>query len=208
MFNLTKIPQPIVIKSAPISEIVRTFSILTLPTLPPQKNEFDGKITQDMVATRDTPIATSALGTPVMQDITFKSVTFTDFNTGLKRTTADLVMQTILLNVTQAKKIILTEIQGLDGTVKEYIGLDDFQITVNGIIVGENGHNPTDEIIALIRTLVARPAVPVVCTYLNNLGVFNVVIKEFTLDQEAGGYSKQNFTINCLSDAEVILQIL
>lgn len=207
--DITKVPEPIVIKSAPINTIIRTFGILAIQTLPPQTNEFDGKITEGMVAFRDAPIATSDLGTPVMQDITFKSVTYTDFTTGLKRTTTDLKLQTILLNVTQAKKIVMTEIQGRDGTVKEYIGLDDFEITINGIINGQAGHNPTDDIISLKNNvLIPRVSIPVVCTYLNNLGITTITVKDFTLDQEAGGYSKQNFTINCLSDAEVVLSIL
>lgn len=203
--DITKVPEPFVIKSAPINDIIRTFSILTLPPLPPQTNEFQGNV---QVYTKDAPIATSPLGTPVMQDITFKSVNYTDFNTGLQRSTGEVNLQTILLNVNQAKKIITTEIQGKDGTVKEYIGLDDYTISINGIINGSNGHNPADEIIALMRVLVGRPAIPVVCTYLNNLGIFNIVIKEFTLDQEAGGYSKQAFSISALSDADVILQII
>lgn len=205
MPDLTNISSPVVIKSAPINDIVRTFSILNLPTQPPQKNDFDGKIQS---FTRDTPIATSALGTPVMQDITFDSVNYTDFNTGLQRSTGKVNFQTVLFTVTQAKKIITTEIQGRDGTVKEYIGLDDYEIRINGIINGPNGHNPVDETIAMMRMLVGRPTIPIICTYLNNLGIFNVVIKEFTLDQEPGGYSKQNFSITALSDADVILQIL
>jgi len=172
----------------------------------PQRNDFMGKVT---VATPDvSPLTLSPLGTPVMQDITFGSVTYTDFTTGKQITTKATNFINILLNVTQAKKIICTEIQGRDGTVKEYIGLDDFEITINGFIVGTNGHNPTDEVIALKNMLIARVTIPVVCTYLNNLGIFNVVIKEFTLDQDAGGYCRQSFTISALSDADVVLQIL
>lgn len=196
----------VIIQSAPINDILRQYNLLNLPsTLPPQK-PFSGKVE---AYTKDTPFQTlSPLGTPVMQDITFKSVTYTDFITGYQRFTNDLVFQTVLLNVSQSKKIITTEIQGRDGTVKEYIGMDDYAITVNGIITGTNGQNPANEIIALKNMLKARVAIPVVNTYLNNLEIFSIVVKDFTLDQEPGGYSKQNFTINCMSDAEVILQII
>ena len=143
-----------------------------------------------------------------MQDITFKAVEYIDFITGYHRFTKDLIFQTVLLTVSQAKKIITTEIQGMNGTVKEYIGMDDYAITVNGIITGTNGQNPTNEIIELKNMLKANVAIPVMCTYLNNLEIFNIVVKDFTLDQEPGGYSKQNFSINCMSDVDVILQIL
>lgn len=198
---------PVVLTSAPINDILRTYNLLNLPSiLPPQTNQFDGKIKSYTKDKSTLPI--SPLGTPVMQDITFKSVTYTDFITGYQRVTNDLVFQTVLLTVSQSKKIVTTEIQGRDGTVKEYIGMDDYAITVNGIITGTNGQNPTNEIIALKNMLKARVAIPVVNAYLNNLEIFNIVVKDFTLDQEPGGYSKQNFTINCMSDAEVILQIL
>lgn len=198
---------PVVLTSAPINDILRTYNLLNLPSiLPPQTNQFDGKIKSYTKDKSTLPL--SPLGTPVMQDITFKSVTYTDFITGYQRVTNDLIFQTVLLTVSQSKKIITTEIQGRDGTVKEYIGMDDYAITVNGIITGTNGQNPTNEIIALKNMLKARVAIPVVNAYLNNLEIFNIVVKDFTLDQEPGGYSKQNFTINCMSDAEVILQIL
>lgn len=197
----------IVIQSAPINDILRTYSLLNLPSiLPPQKNQFDGQI-QSYARDKST-LPLSPLGTPVMQDITFKAVEYIDFITGYHRFTKDLIFQTVLLTVSQAKKIITTEIQGMNGTVKEYIGMDDYAITVNGIITGTNGQNPTNEIIELKNMLKANVAIPVMCTYLNNLEIFNIVVKDFTLDQEPGGYSKQNFSINCMSDVDVILQIL
>ena len=197
---------PVVIQSAPINEIVRFYNMQNLTVITPAKNDFQGK---EQSYTRDSStLPLSPLGTPVMQNITFKSVTYTDFISKIKRTTRDLTLINILLNVSQAKKIITTEIQGRDGTVKEYIGMDDYAVTINGMALGDNGNHPADQIIELRSHLIARVPIPVVCTYLNNLGIFSLVIKDFTLDQEAGGYSKQAFTINSMSDVDVILQIL
>jgi len=150
----------------------------------PQRNDFMGKVTVAVPDVSTLPL--SPLGTPVMQNITFKGVSYKDPNTGQQRTTKDLTLINILLTVSQAKRIICTEIPGMNGTIKEYIGLDDFDITINGMIVGTNGHNPTDETIALKEMMIANVTTEVHCTYLNNLGISNVVIKEFTLDQDAG----------------------
>lgn len=170
------------------------------------KNPFAGQVQS---SGRDqTTFALSPLGTQVMQEVVFQSVSYTDRNTGRQRKTAGIKFINILISVSQQKKIITTEIPGRDGTIKEYIGMDDYEITFNGTINGANGHHPADEIIALKDMLIPYLPTPVVNTYLNNLGIFHIVVKDFSLDQEAGGYSKQAFTIQALSDADVILQVI
>ncbi|KAA9041611.1 hypothetical protein FW778_06210 [Ginsengibacter hankyongi] len=205
MPDLNNIPQPIFIKSAPIAEIVRAFNIAGMPTMPPEQNQFQGKI---QAFTPDKPLYMSPLGTPVMQDITFGSVLYTDQNTGRQRTTKPLTLINILFSCSMTKNIVRTSIPGRNGTIKEFVGLDDWQIKINGLIVGGNGHHPADEIIALKNQLIANVPIPVICAYLNNLDINNIVIKDITFEQEAGGYSSQPFTINALSDHDVLLQVL
>jgi len=197
---------PIVIKSAPINNIIRAYNMTHGTTVKQsEQNPFEGKIKSFTKDVSKLPL--SPLGTPVMQNITFGSVTYTDFITNRLITTKALTLINILLTVSQAKKIITTEIQGRNGTVKEYIGMDDYEISINGIIAGDNGNHPATEINTLMSMLTARVTTPVTCEYLQNLGINNVVIKDFTLQQDAGGYSTQNFSITALSDAEVILTI-
>lgn len=106
----------------------------------------------------------------------------------------------ILFSVSQSKKIITTEIQGRDGTVKEYIGLDDYQIQMTGRISG--GYNVYEkELVAQLKTIlsVGQP-LAVSSWYLQNLGITEIVIKDFNFGQNEGEYSTQYFTINALSD--------
>jgi hypothetical protein len=204
--NIPTQTNPIVIKSAPINNIIRTYNIAHLPAIKqPDKNAYKGKISSYQPDKSKLPL--SPLGTPVMQDITFGSVTYTDFVTKQTITTKALNLINILLTVTQAKKIITTEIQGRNGTVKEYIGMDDYEIQINGILTGDNGSHPADQILALMSMLTARVTTKVTCDYLQNLGINYLVIKDFTLQQDAGGYSTQNFSITALSDVEVTLTI-
>jgi len=118
-----------------------------------------------------------------------------------------LAYKTALVSVGQAKKIIKTEMQGRDGTVKEYIGLDDYSITVTGIITGENGIQPTDEVIALKNMLDAPIKIDVVCPYLQTLGIYSLVVESYELPQFEGGISYQNFTIQFSSDIPTELRI-
>jgi hypothetical protein len=142
-----------------------------------------------------------------MQLLKLLTVTYTDIN-GKQITTPEVTYDTVLLVVSQAKKIITTEIQGRDGTVKEYIGLDDYEVSINGIIVGSNGSYPVNQMADLKRVLDAPVAIPVACTYLNNLGIQSLVIKEYTINQEAGSYSKQDFNITAMSETAIELQII
>jgi hypothetical protein len=188
-----------------VSEIVRSYNLQNVNVKKVKDNPYDGKI--DQTTYRDPELYKSSLGTPVICDLTLQGGSYTDQD-GKTQNFEDVQMITILVNVSQAKKIITTEIQGRDGTVKEYIGKDDYHITINGIITGENGHYPIDEVRVLKYILDAPVAINVVSTYLQNLDIFSLVVTDYAFDQEPGGYSKQNFTINCISDVPVELQII
>jgi hypothetical protein len=171
----------------------------------PSVNPFDSKI--DQTNNADAPLYRGPLGTPVMADVTFKGGSYTDKD-GNNITFDDVTLVTVLMTVSQAKKIITTEIQGRDGTVKEYIGLGDYELQIDGMLTGANGQYPTDQVLALKKVLVAPIAVEIVAKYLQNLDIFNVVINEFSLPQEAGRYSTQSFSIRALSDTPIELQIV
>lgn len=168
------------------------------------RNKYEDKI--PAAAAKDVALYMSSLGTPVIADVTLKGSTYTN-NDGKQITTQDITLITVLVNVSQTKKIITTEIQGRDGTVKEYIGMDDYSISINGILTGSNGQFPLNEFLLLKELCKAPVALAVVSRYLQNLDIYNLVIKEYNFDQEAGGASKQNFSLNCISDVPVELQI-
>lgn len=118
-----------------------------------------------------------------------------------------ILLYAALISVTQAKKIIESEIQGRDGTVKEYIGMDDYQIEIVGTITADNGSTPDVDVIDLKRMLDAPVSIDVVCPWLQNLGITNVIVVGYSLPQDAGGAAYQTFSINCKSDFPVELRI-
>lgn len=170
------------------------------------KQPDSGKYSIPQGAVKDSPLSTSVLNTPVYSNIHFLDVQYTD-NQGRTITTTGKIYDAVLITVSQAKKIITTEIQGRDGTVKEYIGMDDYQVTVNGIITGANGVHPVDEIAQLKKMLDAPVAIEVSCDYLQRLGIFNLVVMDYTFEQQAGGYSYQTFSISFKSDIPVQLRL-
>lgn len=195
--NAFAIPDSVVIVAA------RTL-VPPKPVTPAQQPDYN----IDQTVTADQELYRSALGTPVYSNIVFQKGSYSTNTPGVNKSFDQLTYEAVLITVSQAKKIIKTEIQGRDGTVKEYIGQDDYAVTINGIITGPNGHYPVDEVIALKAMLDAPIAIDVACTYLNNLGIQSLVVDSYTLEQKEGGYSYQTFSISCISDVPQELKIL
>lgn len=158
----------------------------------------------DYRSSLNTPVYTSIEFLPGRYETNIKGV-FKEFGAvdGPNR----LRYEAVLLTVSQAKKIIKTEIDGRDGTVKEYIGLDDYQVTVNGVITAKNGRRPLNEIAALKKMLDAPIPIEVANTYLQNLGINYLVLDSYELAEQEGGYSYQTFSLNFLSDVQQEIEL-
>jgi len=167
-------------------------------------NPYEDKIKQTLY--NDTELYKSALGTPVLTNIQFLGQNWKD-QYGKSQTYKTLTFDAILITVNQSKNIVKTDIQGRDGTIKEYIGKGDYAVTISGIITAKNGHYPKDEVKDLKRMLDANIAIPVVSWYLQNLDISNIVITDYEIAQEEGGYSYQKFSISALSDTPTEIQI-
>jgi hypothetical protein len=85
----------------------------------------------------------SYLGTPVFSNLEFIPGEYTDKN-GAKIPYGEILkngrnttfrVDTVLIDVSQEKQIIKTNIQGVSGSVKEYISKGDYQIKVRGALV-------------------------------------------------------------------------
>ena len=120
----------------------------------------------------------------------------------------EITLPTTLCTVSQNKNIIQTEIEGRDGTIKEYIGQDDYNIEINGVLTAVyNGQSPLTDVVLLKRILDIKEPIDVTNGYLNRFGIFHLVIKDYTFNQEAGGYSKQDFSITAVSDVTFITML-
>lgn len=157
----------------------------------------------DPLSQRDVALNTpSQLGTPIWDRVTFKAMNYT-LSDGTERTSPEMTFEAILISVSFPRNIVKTEIVGRNGTVKEYIGEGDTQITFRGIITGANGHYPMEEV-GILKDIIKAPiAIPVVCRYLQNLDIDTIVFEDRSLEQEEGGYSYQTFSLNAISDTPI-----
>lgn len=196
--------RPLIISAVNTVSFLRKFNLPSNTPVIKNDNPYKDKIPQGVDP--DPAMYLSPLGTPVVADIVLQGGIYTNEN-GRLVTIRDITLATVVVAMSQPKRIIRTEIQGSDGSVKEYIGMDDYQINIQGLIAGTNGTFPFQEVAALHDICRAPITIPVVSAYFQLFDIFSLVITEFTFDQEPGGYSKQTFTINAISDKPVELII-
>ena len=115
-------------------------------------------------------------------------------------TFSNIVFPAALVTAQQPKRIVKTQIQGRDGAIKEYIGMNDWNITINAVVTMPANIAPIDFLNAMNKMLVAPVPIPVTNYYLNNLNIHWVVIEDIQLNQVEGEYSAQSVNITCCSD--------
>jgi len=124
---------------------------------------------------------------------------------GNGRSYSTVILDSALINVTFNNQVIKTQIQGLPYTIKEYISGSDLDISITGKFSTNDPYlSVSDFYTALAILLNAATSIPVTNTYLNKLGVYNIVIMpSCSLPQNIGEYTQQTYTINAVSDVPV-----
>lgn len=144
---------------------------------------------------------------PVFVDLKLQGGQYTQPYTNKIITFPTITFEAVIMTVEKVTRIVKTEIQGRDGTVKEYIGKDDSKITIQGVITGQNGVYPQTEVNALNQWYDAPISKQIICPWAQNIGITDIVCEDLTFAQVTGGYSYQQFTMNCISDLPVNLYI-
>lgn len=189
-------------------QLIRTFNLQNVSVLPQPKNDY--QISQ--AVTIDKALYSSVLGTPVLADLTLGNPkdgavnSYADDN-GNIIAFPTIKFVTVLITINQTKNIVKTQIQGRAGTVKEYVGLGDYQVTINGILTNLNGSYPKDQLVALKDLLTAPISIEATSWFLQIFGIDYLVIDSFDIEQGEGEYSQQAFSISASSDNEVQLVV-
>lgn len=118
-----------------------------------------------------------------------------------------ITLSTVVVDVSQTHNIIRTQILGRNGTVKEYIGLDDYELTLRGAVVNTADRTyPTDEMKKLASILQCPEHLAIVSRYLQDIfNLTSVVITGKTFPMSEGVENTQLFELRALSDAPLEL---
>lgn len=170
--------------------------------------------------TQNQVLRESYLGTPVYSSLEFPNGEFNG------EEYEGLAIDTVVMKVTQTRNIVENKINGLNGTVKEFINNGDYMIEANGIIVGvslapdtggESGLLgstrflpsydgdifPYDDAARLRKISELSTSVKIICPFVDEIfGDFEVVIKNLEIRQVEGSGNYYEFKLVMLSDKQ------
>lgn len=113
-----------------------------------------------------------------------------------------------MIDIAASKSIVTTPIKGRNGTVKEYISIDDYQITIRGVLINyENDNYPELMVQKLHAVFKADMEMQVTSALLNLLDIHYLVIKDIKFPEVEGYRNMQPYVLQCLSDMPLELVI-
>lgn len=197
--------------------ILQNFGIASIKTIafsastiftPPLPGGFDDNGLQQDVLQQDTPQYSTIFGTPMWQYLKFLGDQYYVPNSLTPITYPDLYIDTVLIEASQDKHIVKTEIQGRNGSVKEYIGLGDYNFTLRGCLSSPKGSRayPKDEVAKFVQVMQVPESIQVSAPLIN-LFTNYIVIESFQLMESEGLRNLQFFEIKCCSDTPIELTI-
>lgn len=141
-------------------------------------------------------------------NITFLATDFVN-EFGEDDTTPEIELEIAVISLSAQKRVIKTPILNQKGSIKEIVGQNDYNVSINGVLVGQFGFptiedlqraKPVDTMRDLIEIAEAKISVKIVCDYLNNFGVERLMIESFSFPQNLDNMNLQSFTLTCSSD--------
>lgn len=153
------------------------------------------------------PYIKSYFGQPVFDIIDIPSFSYIRPIDGVKVVTAAQALGTALIEINQSKLIVNTQVQGRSGTVKEYIGLSDYEVTITGAMISEHSNvPPRQQMQYLYDVLIAPVAINIYSNFLDYVRIYSLVVKDFKFTQIEGTRNAVGYVINCQSDEPFEIQ--
>jgi len=124
----------------------------------------------------------------------------------LETTPADYLLESAIVSISRSKNIVVTEVQGRDSTVKEFINNGDYDISVSGIICKNGIGYPKESVKEFTKFMVAKSSIKVVHEVLNMLGIYELVIMDYDLPNSPL-INVQRYSFNAISETPIELRI-
>ncbi len=108
-----------------------------------------------------------------------------------------------LAEISQVRNIVTTAVQGLYGTIKEYISDGDYQISINAYLIGDAmDYYPQEDVVQLNKLLRSKTSLNVTSIIMNKyFNINSIVITDYSFNQpKEGTRNVQNVKINAISD--------
>ncbi|WP_312399487.1 DUF6046 domain-containing protein [Chryseobacterium sp.] len=112
------------------------------------------------------------------------------------------------LEAVRVKKIVETDVMGRDGSVEELISMDDWQLTIRGLIINyESTDYPEEQVKELQKVCELKTSLLEVCgTFLTMLDIKYFSIHRLVLNPSLGYSNIQSFEIEAKSKIPFIIE--
>lgn len=161
-----------------------------------------------MLMSDKTADVTSALGTPIFQP--FQFTWYDDEGIAHSR----YLPNEPLVTITGKKHIIRTPLAGISktnyrrGTVKELIGMDDYQLKIQGFAINMTEDAAPEEDIRLIRTICElNKSIDVMNPLLSFFDIKKLAIEDMKFPAVEGYLAVQGYEITGYSDEDYLLEL-
>jgi hypothetical protein len=158
---------------------------------------------------QDEIVRGTRFGSPVYEfcDIRLKGKVENPSVTSAGMQDVELILDTALISCSMYKNIVTTQLQGRDGTVKEYIAKGDYSITIKGVLdSGDMAVYPRQAVETLKTLLDLNSNLELISPFAQILGINEVVVQSYNIDQLPTGYNIQPYEISFLSDVPLIIK--
>lgn len=168
----------------------------------------------------DGQMSSALAGMPVMCSLKFESVDYVTLQ-GDTISLPEVMFENIVISVNVNKNINKTQITGRDtGSVKEFIGLGDFDIELRVLITSDapvndsiqrihkDGVYPRENMDVISDMILAPISIPIECWFLLQFGIEYLVIESARFEQIEGQYETQVGVIQCVSDSPLIIKVI
>jgi len=123
-------------------------------------------------------------------------------------TTPSIIFRSALVTINQVKNIVKTDIQGRNGSIKEYISMGDYTIRIEGMLVSQNIDAPISfpqEEVEAFKEIMEFTSdtndnnLDIICPLVNKFAT-RVVVDEYELREIQGSINALEFSITLSSD--------
>lgn len=109
-----------------------------------------------------------------------------------------------LVEIAGAKVIVRTPLPGYNGTVKENMGLDDYAITIRGILLNEDSDDyPADDVLRLRTIFEKKESLSIITPLLGLFNIGMITLENLRLPAEEGILHYQPYELTGYSDFSV-----
>ena len=124
----------------------------------------------------------------------------------LDTTSDDYFLESAIVSISRSKNIVITEVQGRDSSVKEFINNGDYDISVSGLICRNGIGYPKESVKEFEKFMVAKTSIKIVHEKLNLFGIYELVIMDYDVPNSPL-MNVQPYSFTAVSETPIELRI-